>query len=655
MKPTVDLASIVERIDLKPVELERNLVGLLAETRAAHATPEIFFGAVVGSEGSLAAKRIRCQGIDPRNIVAVIQSCQINEAVQMPRVTRLRNAPASRKLNEFCEDAARWLQETGSTSISEQALLPLLFPYIGEEAIESLRRYGMLDWSTFAGSFKQASEPITLWDSDGRTLRLETAFDKSGKRTLTNLRAETIGLGFRNYGVEALFIALLSDTRSALTTAMLTDPGQKLSPAELAGRLRNQMKRPKLNEDPGEIRRDNCQPRLIGILEMAAEIARTGGGTVVTGRDLAEALLVREQHSGLGKVLEHLGVAFSGLIEIVECHDQEAEDSLPGGKATRELEERINQRIIGQDHAVHRIMPLIKRLKFGYRRPGKPAGVFLFMGPSGTGKTMMAKVLAETLYGDAESLLMLEMGQFGSKESKSMFIGAPPGYVGYGEGKLTNGIRDNPECVILFDEVDKADPLVLDVLLRFLDEGQIDDPSGPVRDGSRCLIVLTSNFLADRLERYEAQLRDPDPRTHDAVYRSLRKELLDIGQASGDEKVKKFFRPEFLFRIDETILFRPFTLDDYRRIAELEIAKECAYIMDRYNIRLDCDASVVELISRAAEERKDEGARVINRLVNVHVVNEFIDYLTEHRLAGGNRLSLRWDAGSRRILVEGGA
>jgi ATP-dependent Clp protease ATP-binding subunit ClpA len=651
MNTQVDLVHTIKMFDVEQTQLEKNLLVMMAETKVSEATPEIVFGALVGVGGSLTDKRIRCQGLKPQNIMEVIKSWQADDDARLPQITQLLNAPINQNLQSFYNEAFKWLKDNQLLTIPEDALVRLLSQYLDKSVLEALLQHGMLDWQKFIDGFKQASEPITVWNTDSEALRIDTAFDKSGKRTLNNLKAETVGLGFQQYTVEALFIAQLSDNRSALNIALLTDPKQKVNSIDLAARLRNQMKRPVLISGLGDINLNNCSARLIGVIDQGAEIARMSGKDFITSRDLAEALLFKERSSGLGKVLEHIGVDLNSLLEFVECLEQEAEESIAAFESTQQLENHVKQRIIGQDHAIQRIMPLIKRLKFGYHRPGKPAGVFLFMGPTGTGKTLMAKVLAKTIYGSSENLLMLEMGQFGTRESKSMFIGAPPGYVGYGDGKLTNGIRDNPECVILFDEVEKANPLVLDVLLRFLDEGQIDDPAGPVRDGSKCLIVLTSNFLADQLDKFEDQLKNPDPQSHDAVYQQLRRELLEIGQSSGDDKVKKFFRPEFVFRIDETILFRSFSKEDYCKIADMEIKRECGYIKDRYNISLQCEDSIVELIAELAEERRSEGARVINRLVNIYMVNPFIDFLTGSRTKKPRKLTLKWDAGERQIMV----
>jgi ATP-dependent Clp protease ATP-binding subunit ClpC len=251
-------------------------------------------------------------------------------------------------------------------------------------------------------------------------------------------------------------------------------------------------------------------------------------------------------------------------------------------------------------------------------------GVFLFCGQSGSGKTEMAKELARALFASEEQLLFLEMGQFNTPESMSIFVGAPPGYVGYGEGKLTNGLRDKPNAVVLFDEVEKAHSRVLDALLRFLDEGRISDPAGPVRDGSQCLVVLTSNVGADELGGLWQNL-EQHPNRHTLIQQKLR-----------DEFKKRNFRVEFLNRVDEIILFRNLDRNAYVEIARRRLREDLSRLHKENGIEVEADPSIAEEIG-AQCARIGEGARAVNRLVHSMVITPVID----HALRLGGQAPIR--------------
>jgi ATP-dependent Clp protease ATP-binding subunit ClpC len=276
-------------------------------------------------------------------------------------------------------------------------------------------------------------------------------------------------------------------------------------------------------------------------------------------------------------------------------------------------------------------LPLIRRMHFGLRRIGKPAGVFLFCGPSGSGKTAMAKAIARAVFGSEDRLLMLEMGQFQTKESMNIFVGAPPAYIGYGEGKLTNGLRDKPRSVVLFDEVEKAHPEVFDALLRFIDEGQIDDPAGPVRDGTECIIVMTSNIRTDDLA---GLLQDNGYRKNKwELRRRLREALLNRGAElpaglPGREHFR--FRPEFLNRIDEIVLFRTLDENDMTKIAERHLTEYQRRLEEERQVslyipNLDAAARVIGHFCADLEE----GARATLRVAQTAVLDPVIDFLCD--------------------------
>jgi ATP-dependent Clp protease ATP-binding subunit ClpC len=231
---------------------------------------------------------------------------------------------------------------------------------------------------------------------------------------------------------------------------------------------------------------------------------------------------------------------------------------------------------------------------------------------------------------------MLEMGQFQTKESMSIFVGAPPGYVGYGEGKLTNGLRDKPRSVVLFDEIEKAHPQVFHALLRFIDEGQIDDPAGPIRDGAECIIVLTSNVGTGGLEQL---LADGGYKKNKwEIRRRLKQALLNRpADAKADSPMAEpfRFRPEFLNRIDEIILFRTLDVEDMTEIARRHLLQCQQRLREEKRIDLEysptLDAAAL-LIGRFCQGL-DEGARATLRVVYQAVLDPVIDFVTEQGCA----------------------
>ena len=231
------------------------------------------------------------------------------------------------------------------------------------------------------------------------------------------------------------------------------------------------------------------------------------------------------------------------------------------------LDEILHKRVIGQDEAVEKVTEAIIRSRAGIANPNRPIGSFLFLGPTGVGKTELAKTLAETLFDDEKNMVRIDMSEYMEKFAVSRLIGAPPGYVGYEEGgQLTEAVRRHPYSVILFDEVEKAHPDVFNILLQVLDDGRITDSQGRTVDFKNTIIILTSNLGSEIL------LSGIDESTG---------EITDSAKSQVEELLKRSFRPEFLNRLDEIVFYKPLTRDNISGIIDLQVADLCRRLEDK--------------------------------------------------------------------------
>ena len=223
------------------------------------------------------------------------------------------------------------------------------------------------------------------------------------------------------------------------------------------------------------------------------------------------------------------------------------------------MEERLHQRVIGQDEAITAVANAIRRARAGLQDPNRPLGSFIFLGPTGVGKTELARALAEFLFDDEQAMVRIDMSEYQEKHTVSRLIGAPPGYVGYEEaGQLTEAVRRRPYAVVLFDEIEKAHPEVLNVLLQLLDDGRLTDGKGRTVDFKNTVVIMTSNlgsqYIARRATRGEAR----------AVDEGTRRQVMDA--------LREHFRPEFLNRIDEIIFFHALGREHMKPIIDIQIA-----------------------------------------------------------------------------------
>ena len=281
------------------------------------------------------------------------------------------------------------------------------------------------------------------------------------------------------------------------------------------------------------------------------------------------------------------------------------------------LGEVLHERVIGQDEAVQLTVDAILRARAGIKDPRRPVGSFLFLGPTGVGKTELAKTLAETLFDSEAALVRLDMSEYMEKHSVSRLVGAPPGYVGYDEGgQLTEAIRRKPYAVVLFDEIEKAHPDVFNILLQVLDDGRITDSQGRTVDFKNTVIILTSNLGSRHLL---------EGVTGDTIPESVRESVM--------AELRQAFRPEFLNRIDETVLFKPLTLEEITRIVDLLLADLNKRLAER-RVTVELDAKAREW---AAEKGYDPvfGARPLKRFLQRQVETRLARALVAGEVSDG--------------------
>ena len=262
------------------------------------------------------------------------------------------------------------------------------------------------------------------------------------------------------------------------------------------------------------------------------------------------------------------------------------------------MESILHRRVVGQDEAVTKVSNAILRSRAGIQDPKRPIGSFLFLGPTGVGKTELAKALAEALFDDEHALIRIDMSEYMEKYSVSRLIGAPPGYVGYDEGgQLTEAVRRRPYAVILFDEVEKAHPDVFNILLQVLDDGRITDSQGRTVDFKNTIIILTSNLGSDII------LDGITPNG----------EISEEARSAVSELLKRSFRPEFLNRLDEMVFYKPLTRDNIRAIVDL-ILKDLDHRLEEKQLHIQVTDEAREAIINAAYD-PIYGARPLKRYI----------------------------------------
>ena len=302
------------------------------------------------------------------------------------------------------------------------------------------------------------------------------------------------------------------------------------------------------------------------------------------------------------------------------------------------LEDELHQRVIGQDEAIEAVAAAVRRSRAGLQDPKRPIGSFIFLGTTGVGKTELAKALAEFLFDDESMMTRIDMSEYQEKHSVSRLVGAPPGYVGYDEGgQLTEAIRSKPYSVVLLDDIEKAHPDVFNILLQVLDDGRLTDNKGRVVNFKNTIIIMTSNMGSAYIQ---SQMEKLNGTNKEQVIEETKKEVMNM--------LKKTIRPEFLNRIDETIMFLPLTESEIKQIVVLQI-KSVQKMLAQNGVELILTEGAIEFLTKVGYD-PEFGARPVKRAIQHYLLNDLSKKLLSQEVdrskpitvdASGERLAFR--------------
>ena len=313
-----------------------------------------------------------------------------------------------------------------------------------------------------------------------------------------------------------------------------------------------------------------------------------------------------------------------------------------GGKLMK-MRSKLQNRIIGQDGAIDKVVRAIQRNRAGIKDPGKPIGTFIFFGPTGVGKTQLAKSLAEYLFDSEENMIRLDMSEYMEKFNVSRLIGAPPGYVGFEEGgQLSERVRRKPYCVVLLDEIEKAHPDVFNLLLQVMDEGRLTDSNGRTVSFRNTILIMTSNVGSRELEDYGSGVGF---NTAGKDVGSNRRNILE-------KAVRKAFPPEFINRVDEQVFFNPLTREDIEKIIDIEI-RDLKVRVAEAGFELNVTPAAKRLVAEAGYDPK-YGARPLKRAIQRYIEDPVSEQIIADRMspAKGRKEKIRVSASKEEISIE---
>ncbi len=382
-------------------------------------------------------------------------------------------------------------------------------------------------------------------------------------------------------------------------------------------------------------------PEEIRDLERELEDIQTRKGEAVASQEFEKAADLRDEERKLKEKLENYKVQWQDERDDDRPRVEEGEvaelvsdiSGIPVFKLTQEeqerllnLEEKIHERLVNQDEAVSAVSRAIRRGRTGLKDPGRPMGAFMFLGPTGVGKTECARSLAEVLFGDEDHMIRVDMSEFMEKHTVSRLVGAPPGYVGYDEGgKLTEQVRRNPYSVILLDEIEKAHTDVYNILLQIFEDGVLSDHIGHTVDFKNTIIIMTSNVGARQITQAgEMGFQVGSEQAMD--YEDIKDRVTN--------ELENQFNPEFINRLDETIVFRTLSREDLSEIVELMI-DEVEERLENKDLQLNVTAATKDhLIEKGYDP--DFGARPLRRTIQRKIEDPLADHLLHERFEPGS-------------------
>ena len=404
----------------------------------------------------------------------------------------------------------------------------------------------------------------------------------------------------------------------------------------------------------------HTQPGSMKELEEKINKLEQEKSAAINAQDFERAAKIRDEQSEAKKSLEKMNEEWkqntgnsSGTVTEEDIANIVSQwTGIPVSKLTEEeskkllnMEEILHKRVVGQNEAVESVARAIRRGRVGLKDPKRPQGSFIFLGPTGVGKTELCKALAEAVFGDENAMIRLDMSEYMEKHTVSKLVGSPPGYVGYDEGgQLTDKVRSHPYSVVLFDEIEKAHPDVFNMLLQILEDGRLTDSQGRTVDFKNTIIIMTSNVGARLITDAEGSklgfaFENKDSSKEEAV----QKENKDIKELVMGE-LKKVFRPEFLNRVDDIIVFNKLSEDEIKQIAG-KMLDSLAKRLENMNISITFDDEAVTAISKEGYDPV-YGARPLRRAIQQKIEDEISQEILENKISSGDKVSCGYADGS---------